>query len=344
MECLRIRPLMIEAVLGAANDVERQSLVSHCAQCVACASAYRRCLDTVAGVRAQAETPAVPQELRTRLLAAVHHELGHRPLVAWQPRFAMAGGLAALALLAFAVTFFVHRPAGLHGGDVWTYVHGRALQATSLHAPVVCDDRLFALSGADSNAGVVAFDRRSGKTLWQCAIASYGYLAAADGRVLCVTPGKAGGSGLAAIDAASGTLLWRYESGSDRGRAPGIPVAWNGRVLWNSGATLHQLDGASGVCRWSRPLAVTAPNSQVALCGARGHARMPRRRLRCPALAGPAAGEHSRLHSAAARRGGRAAVRGRAAHRRQQLGRLPGYRGRNRALEEKHSRGVPSGG
>jgi outer membrane protein assembly factor BamB len=187
----------------------------------------------------------------------------------WLRRAALA---AASVAAAAAVVLLAGRPRQgevgaasqvVSASERWHYVSARAIPTSPADGVVVRGHSLYLLRGDRGGSRVAAVSVAAGATRWESACESVGYLAADPRRVYCLVPGRAGVLTLAALDAADGAELWRYEQPkAHRLRGPSRPVPLAGeRVCWSAGGALHVLDAASGRLLWTRPVGDGRPLS-----------------------------------------------------------------------------------
>jgi outer membrane protein assembly factor BamB len=153
-----------------------------------------------------------------------------------------AGKIRWVSAYRSAASANVAQPAG-DRGDRWMRAgeRERALQMRYKSTPVICGDVVVSL--AQDAAALFAFDRVSGKRLWEseAAVGEALGLAGASGNMAITC-----GAGLAGIDAGgTGKLKWKFTP--KRGiHLTGPAVVLGGTVLAPTSAGIMQLDAADG--------------------------------------------------------------------------------------------------
>ncbi|HWN81908.1 MAG TPA: PQQ-binding-like beta-propeller repeat protein, partial [Candidatus Udaeobacter sp.] len=134
------------------------------------------------------------------------------------------------------------------GSELWRHPTGAEVKGT----PTVAGGRVVVLT---SNSQVEAFDAATGVLQWQAALGDSAERhdltspTISDGVVFAGGPGKT-----AALDLASGDILWQRSLGPDDWLATiySVPIVSGSRVIYGLYTGLHVLDRATGAPTWSR--------------------------------------------------------------------------------------------
>ncbi len=265
--------------LGALEAGERAEVEAHAAACPACRETLAE-LDRIKdALRAGAVARAVGAS--DRLMEAVRRDRRSARISPFGSHWFWNRALLPLAaslLIALTGIGLWRRRASAPTAAARIEWARDGIYWTSAHAfryPLVAGPRLFALRQDGTATRLAAFDKATGRALWETEAAISGPLVADEQRVYGWqrNPESVGVRALVALDAAAGAELWRRERPLPaRARDDRLSVLLSGSDLFLAdGFDLMRLDSATGEPAWSLP---AGDRPALALAGADSHGQL----------------------------------------------------------------------
>lgn len=263
MKCNQIIDDLELFVLDGIDAGLRDGVVEHLRDCAACRERVEALNGTLGMLKSCATLPGTPIDHRQYHQRAFAEIAAVRARARWT--FILAKAAAAVILCGGAGLLMLHY---LGGGldrclcKPWEQTGMHAMNAPDSAYPLVRGSKVFDLKDTPAGLHLTAFDKRSGKPLWETPYAVDSAFDS-DGQHLVVWMISSGNAHtLVVIGPDTGKTIWTHPSGAaTEGVRLSRPVLLKGGVCWLDGASVNFVDASTGALLWSTVLEQTGQMS-----------------------------------------------------------------------------------
>jgi len=275
MNCTDVEKEIEVYVLGGTDPAKSLQIEWHLRECPSCRRLQQECEDILLELKAHGQTSCDNRALIDGIRSA------SQPLLrraAVRKRSFQVASIAAGFILVATIWF------GTNGDKrslapgrstapnktVWRKAATVAAGAAEADDIVIHDGMIFLLLEDDTGQAVSAVEADSGRTLWQSALVSCGYLAADDERVYCVALADQAQLHLLALDRRTGNHVWTFKTHQTTSALYGTskPTVMPGRrVCWVHEGSAYAIDARTGEQIWCRMFPEERNLSQAAVIG-----------------------------------------------------------------------------
>jgi outer membrane protein assembly factor BamB len=282
MRCKEVKEEIELYVLSGLDAVKTTEIEEHLQRCPICRELEYQYKDILSKLSYKGEKSFKNRELVDKVRMATQSPLRNaRSRKKFYQLASIAASIAAALLLSIFVLYIwgggrdnpIDGRSGTSVKSIKTIWQKASADVVGFVKPediLIRDNMVFLLSGRTGGRFVSAANVDTGKTLWRSELVSFGYLAADDQYVYCVTLTDQAEIVLAALDKSSGQVAWTFQKAGELNTlyASTKPVVLpDNRICWVHRNTAYAIDTNTGNEIWHRTFEGEGCLSQTTVIG-----------------------------------------------------------------------------